>query len=129
MFVCGFALFARESVNDNAPRAAVIAAGEPRGELAGPLVTRNCGQAIGVDPAGATSGLYRDCRPDVVQAAVARLVPHATAPLSSRVTSNAWLTKESRYVVCRNDEAIQPFVQRLIGNGGAVRNPDGDLPR
>lgn len=55
---------------------------------------------------------YGDCDDDTVQAAVARIRPMSGAPFAEAVPVPAWHDVPSTYVVCAEDAAIPPELQR-----------------
>lgn len=67
-----------------------------------------------VDAAIAPEAFYADCDPDTVAAAVAQLQPQAAATLAATATRAAWRTTPSTYVVCSEDRAIAPSLQRFL---------------
>lgn len=74
------------------------------------------GNALRVDPEGARDVFYHDCPPDAVDAAIARLCPQATAPLTAPVnlTEAAFGSVPRRYVLCSRDRAVTPAMQRRM---------------
>jgi pimeloyl-ACP methyl ester carboxylesterase len=72
------------------------------------------GDALTVDPALASVLFYADCDSVDVEAAVARLRPTAAGCLSAPATEEAWRVRPTTYVVCTEDQAIPPDVQRWM---------------
>ncbi len=67
-----------------------------------------------LDPSVAAACLYNDCDPATVEWAVARLGPQPLITLRQTPTALAWRDKPSTYVVCANDMAIHPDLQRIL---------------
>ena len=57
---------------------------------------------------------YQDCDPATAAWATARLGLQSLASLQQQPYAVAWRTKPSTYVVCANDEAIHPSLQRIL---------------
>jgi pimeloyl-ACP methyl ester carboxylesterase len=57
---------------------------------------------------------YGQCPPATAAAAIARLVPQAAVAFGQPVDQAAWTTIPSTYVVCDDDHAIRPAVQRRM---------------
>src|SRR5216683_1848667 len=69
---------------------------------------------VTLDPHVAAATLYNDCDPDTVTWALARLGPQPLITMQQAPTAVAWRTRPSTYVVCGNDMAIHPGLQRLL---------------
>jgi pimeloyl-ACP methyl ester carboxylesterase len=69
---------------------------------------------ITLDPSSAAACLYNECDADTVDWAVARLGPQPLVTLQGVPSGAAWHTKPSTYVVCGNDMAVHPDLQRLM---------------
>jgi len=67
---------------------------------------------ITVDPERAADIFYADCDPTNAAAFVAALVPESTAGFGQTPRSVAWRDRPSTYVVCTEDRALAPRVQR-----------------
>jgi pimeloyl-ACP methyl ester carboxylesterase len=102
VFLTAFALDAGETILANGAPAAP--------DVAMTAALRIDGTEVTVDPAGAVAAFYADCTNPPVE----RLVPHAMAAFSTPVTTPAWRTVPSTYVVCTQDGAIHPDVQRFL---------------
>ena len=74
---------------------------------------RIVGDHIELDPIGAGRALYPDCAPDVRSWAVSHLSTQTIASFRSRRSAGAVAT-HSRYVLCRDDEAIDPSLQAIM---------------
>lgn len=62
----------------------------------------------------ARDAFYADCDDATVADAIAQLQPQHAATLTDAVTTAAWRTKPSTYVVCTQDRAIVPSAQRAL---------------
>src|SRR5579863_4760604 len=67
---------------------------------------------VTVDPNRAFDALYHRCPASVAAAAIARLRPFAAACMGTPVADPAWLHVQASYVVCTDDRAIPPALQR-----------------
>lgn len=80
-----------------------------------------------IDPAGAAAAFYGTCDPAVAQRAVARLRPTAVACLSEPPGAEPWRTIPSTYVLCEQDGAVHPNLQRWMSpRAGRVVTFDTD---
>jgi len=110
------AAFAREAV-------------APPSRLAVSLRLEN--QRIIVDPKAATELFYHDCSPERAAWAISRLKDE---PLSSGLPDTVervgWRTRPSHYVVCTEDRALAPAVQRRLAERATacVEWPTGHSP-
>ena len=104
VYVTAFALDVDESVMQNALE----------GGAAGPLddALRFDGDVVTLEPGGAIAAFYHDCGDAVARDAVARLRPQAIGALSGTARAAAWRQKPSTYVVCTDDRALSPALQR-----------------
>ena len=82
-------------------------------ELGGALRAHDDG-TFTLDPTRALSGLYADCTTDDAAKAVDRLGPQPIATLRGVVTQAAWHDIPSTYVVCSEDRAVGPGLQRVL---------------
>ena len=57
---------------------------------------------------------YNDCSPEAADRAVAQLRPHSRASVVQELTTAAWQTVPSTYVICERDNAIPPAVQEML---------------
>ena len=69
---------------------------------------------ITLDPSSAAECLYNDCDADTVAWALARLGPQPLITLEGTPKRAAWRTKPSTYVVCADDMAVHPDLQRIM---------------
>jgi pimeloyl-ACP methyl ester carboxylesterase len=129
VYLCAFALDAGESCGNAAPdqAASISHVGRPNlgaGFVMGP------GGTVTLDPATAATCLYHDCDADAVAWAMARLGPHPLVTIQQTPEAVAWRVKPSTYVVCRDDLAIHPDLQRLLARRctTSVEWPTGHSP-
>jgi pimeloyl-ACP methyl ester carboxylesterase len=91
-------------------------AADTDGELVANVVVSDDVVSTTVDPAAAPELFYGDCTPEDVEWALARLVPEplgiATAPLA--VTAGRWGSVPRSYIVCTEDRAVSPELQRRM---------------
>ena len=85
---------------------------------------------FGVRIAGAEELFLHDCDADAVEGALARLTRQSVAAVSEPVTEAAWTTIPSTYLVCADDRATPPEVQRAQARraGRTVELPTGHHP-
>lgn len=83
------------------------------------------GGYLTVDPAGIVHAFYHDCPPELAQAAVAALTPERAETRTTRVTRAAWRSAPSHYVVCTEDRAVTPQLQRRLA---ARLSNSSDIP-
>jgi pimeloyl-ACP methyl ester carboxylesterase len=88
------------------------------------------GGAVTLDPDVARACLYTDCDTATADWAVARLGPQSLITLQQQPRAVAWRTRPSTYVVCANDQAFHPVLQRILARRclTAVEWPAGHAP-
>jgi pimeloyl-ACP methyl ester carboxylesterase len=88
------------------------------------------GDMITLDPAIAAECLYNDCDADTVTWALARLGPQPLITLQGTPKLVAWRTKPSTYVVCVDDMAVHPDLQRIMARrcGSVIEWPTDHSP-
>ena len=88
------------------------------------------GDMITLDPASAAECLYNDCDADTVAWALARLGPQPLITLQGIPKLAAWRTKPSTYVVCEDDMAVHPGLQRIMARrcGSVIEWPTDHSP-
>jgi pimeloyl-ACP methyl ester carboxylesterase len=88
------------------------------------------GQLISLDPAQAPSFMYPDAPADVVAAAVARLRPAHRAVFRGVPDVIGWRATPSTYVVCADDTAVNPDLERAMAERATFRHewPGGHSP-
>ena len=97
----------------------VLEVGESCASVAGeppcrPAIVSNPDGSTSLDPALAAEYFYADCPPEAVERAVALLVPQARGTGRAVASASTWREVPTRYVVCENDRAIEPAVQRRL---------------
>jgi pimeloyl-ACP methyl ester carboxylesterase len=111
VFLAAFPIAPGESVMDAA--AAEVARDAGASELGTAMHFADDG-TVTVDPELALPALFADCAADDAAKAVARLGPQAVAELRGTATRAAWKNVPSTYVVCTEDRAISPALQRVL---------------
>jgi pimeloyl-ACP methyl ester carboxylesterase len=88
------------------------------------------GDVITLDPASAAECFYNDCDADTVAWALGRLGPQPLITLQGTTKRAAWRTKPSTYVVCDDDMAVHPDLQRIMARrcGSMIEWPTGHSP-
>ncbi len=114
IYVSAFALDEGESCVDND-----LEGGEGGSDLDAAI--RPGDGVMTLDPELAIPALFADCTEEVARAAVARLRPQAIAGPAGVVTAVAWRHVPATYVVCTEDHAVVPALQR----SAAARVRDG----
>jgi pimeloyl-ACP methyl ester carboxylesterase len=66
------------------------------------------------DPARAGNVFYSDCDPELREWAKSRIRRQSAATMTEPVAHPAWRNVPSTYVVCANDMAIPPDLQRSV---------------
>jgi pimeloyl-ACP methyl ester carboxylesterase len=115
VFIAGLALGAAESCAsaavDESEAAGISWDGRP--SLADGLLTTPDGMTT-LEGSVAAACLYNDCEAVTTAWAVERLGAHPIHNLQQEPRSVAWETKASTYVVCSDDMAVHPDLQRLL---------------
>jgi pimeloyl-ACP methyl ester carboxylesterase len=117
----------RDAASEEAVAEGISHAGRPdlaAGFVAGP------GGTVTLDPDVALACLYQDCDPATATWAIARLGPQPLVSLQQQPRAVAWRTKPSTYVVCANDQALHPVLQRILARRciTTVEWPTGHAP-
>jgi len=88
------------------------------------------GQQVSVDPALATDLFYSDAPAFAASAAVARLRPVHRSVFRGVPATIAWRRTPSTYVVCADDRAVHPDLQRAMARRATTRHtwPGGHAP-
>ena len=88
------------------------------------------GDMINLDPSSAAECLYNDCNAETVDWALAHLGPQPLVTLQGTPKMMAWRTKPSTYVVCLEDMAVHPDLQRIMARrcGEVVEWPTDHSP-
>jgi pimeloyl-ACP methyl ester carboxylesterase len=85
----------------------------PRSPLVERITLTDDGQIV-VPPDAAIDGFYNTCQPADAAAAAARLRPTAAACLATPPEGEPWRTTPSTYVLCEQDRAVPPEMQRWM---------------
>jgi pimeloyl-ACP methyl ester carboxylesterase len=109
VYLAAFACDAGESPANTAPDAEA-----PTTDLERALVISDDGATILLDETTAPASFFHDCTPEDVEAAVARLRPMQLQCLTTPVGRPAWRDTPSTYVVCSEDRAVHPELQRVM---------------
>jgi pimeloyl-ACP methyl ester carboxylesterase len=104
VYVAAFCLDEGESVSG-------IANAWPEQAALGAAI-RHVDGVFALDPDLAAAALYNTCPPDEIEAAVALLGPQPPASFFQPVTTASWRGLPSTYVVCEQDRAVPPALQR-----------------
>lgn len=131
VYLAGFALDDGESCSNAASQEAAA-----EGISHGGRPDLAAGYAAGSDgistlaPDAALACFYQDCDPATAAWAIARLGLQSLASLQQPPDAVAWRTKPSTYVVCANDQAIHPGLQRILARRcvTTVEWPAGHTP-
>jgi pimeloyl-ACP methyl ester carboxylesterase len=115
VYLCAFPLDADESCGTAAVEASealgITHTGRPN--LAD-AVTINADGTASLEPEAAAVCFYNDCDPQTAARAVAQLDPHTMASLTEVPIAVAWRERPSTYVVCTEDLAVHPDLQRAM---------------
>lgn len=125
VYVAAFAPDEGESVGG------LAATEEPPSEL-GPIMHRAEPDSddLVLEPDGAVGALYHDVEPERAAAAVARLGPESLSGFLATVGPPAWRTTPATYVLCTDDRAVRPMLQRRFADrcGATVELASGHCP-
>jgi pimeloyl-ACP methyl ester carboxylesterase len=104
--------------------------GVPAKDLSGLLVFTDDGSTVSLDETNAAASFFHDCSPEDVHAAVKQLRPMRFQCLATPVGAPAWRDKPSTYVVCTEDQAVHPELQRIMAKRctDAVEWPSSHSP-
>jgi pimeloyl-ACP methyl ester carboxylesterase len=98
----------------------------PSSPLAGRITVSDDGQIV-VPPDAAIDGFHNTCDPADAAAAAARLRPTAAECLTTPAGAEPWRTVPSTYIVCEQDRAVPPEMQRWMAErAGVVLTYDTD---
>jgi pimeloyl-ACP methyl ester carboxylesterase len=88
------------------------------------------GGMTSLEPSVAAACLYNDCDDGTIAWAIDRLGSHPLHNLQQEAHEIAWHTKPSTYVVCADDAAVHPDLQRLLATrcSETVEWPAGHSP-
>jgi pimeloyl-ACP methyl ester carboxylesterase len=113
VYLCAFA------VDEDETLVGVTLDHETQSDLAGSMVLHADGTST-IDPATGAAVFYGHCDPADAERAIALLRPHAGATLTQPTKAVAWRERPTTYVVCGDDRAVAPSLQREL----AARIPD-----
>lgn len=108
VYITAFACDEGESPARTAPDAKI-----PATELGNVLRIADDGSTV-LTRDGYVQGLYHDCDPADVEAALERLRTTDISCLTTPVGPPAWKVKPSTYAVCADDRGVHPDLQRLM---------------
>ena len=111
VYIAAFPLAPGESCMNAA--ADDVAPGAGATEL-GSVLTFGDDGTVTLDTSRAASLFFNDCTPEDVAWAIERLGPQAVAELAGVAPVAAWQTAPSTYVVCTDDRAVAPALQRAM---------------
>jgi len=116
----------------NAASAEAAATGlshEGRPDLGAGFVPGDDG-TVTIDPHVARECFYHDCDPATADWAVGKLGPQRLTSLQQEPREVAWRHRSSTYVVCANDQASHPGLQRLLARRctSSLEWPTGHSP-
>lgn len=131
VYVAAFALADSESCM-NAAAAEADAVGidhSGRPDMGGGLIFEDNG-FVRIDQATAAECFYNDCDAEITRWALGQLGPQPAAALNQVPSAIAWEHKPSTYVVCTNDQATHPDLQRILAGrcDESVAMPSGHVP-
>jgi len=109
VYLAAFACDEGESPASTAPDAGV-----PSADLDGALIISEDDGVIAVKLDEAATVLFHDCAPEDVEAALKRLRPMHLKCFATPLGAPAWRNKPSTYVVCSEDRAVHPELQRIM---------------
>jgi hypothetical protein len=115
VYLCAFAVDAGESCMATAiaeSEAAQIS-WEGRPNLAEAFVGDDDGLLV-LEAEGAAACFYNDCDEGTAAWAAARLGPQPIVTLEQEPAAVAWRERPSTYVVCSDDYAVHPDLQRIV---------------
>jgi pimeloyl-ACP methyl ester carboxylesterase len=132
VFLCALAVDSSEScitAGAEDPDTARISH-EGRVQLAAGFVPNEAGTAVTLTREGAIATLYNDCDAEWTEWALARLGPQPLLTFQQSPSAVAWREKPSTYVVCADDQAIHPELQRILARRctTSVEWPTGHSP-
>ena len=122
VYIAAFNLAHGESVGDAAAdeaRAARIDhSGRP--DLGATLTSHDGGVSTTVAAELAGPVFYNDCAPELAAWATARLGRQRMANFSDQPNAVAWQDRPSTYLICGDDNAVHPDLQRLLARRAAT---------
>ena len=113
VYLCALALDDGESCAAAAVEETAGLSHEGRPRLADGWVMHADGTTT-LAPEGAATCLYQDCDAETLAWALAHLGPQPMANLGQAPAAVAWRDRPSTYVVCSEDRAVHPGLQRVL---------------
>lgn len=95
-----------------------------------PEVELDADGLVRMTPASAAAAFYNGCSAPDIEGALEHLLPQPIPTMMQAATRLAWSEKPSIYVVCTEDRAIPPSLQRRMGGRAAtvIEWPTGHAP-
>ncbi|RKN69645.1 alpha/beta hydrolase [Microbacterium sp. CGR2] len=84
------------------------------GALVNDVMQRHPAGGTVIDPELAGAALYADAQPQTAAWAIGLLLPQASGHGRGIPEREAWQSTRSRYIVCTQDRAVDPEVQRML---------------
>jgi len=109
VYLCAFQLDEGESCSAAATDAVV-----PAAELNDAITVSDDGAWIDFDETRTGDFFYADCSPDAIASATAHLTKQPLATFMQEPRAIAWRDTPSTYVVCTQDRAVHPELQRVL---------------
>jgi pimeloyl-ACP methyl ester carboxylesterase len=131
VYVAAFALDRGESCNragaDDPAAVTIVHDGRP---ALGDALLRTDDDLLVLDPVLSPACLYRDCDPETVAWAMARVGPQRLETLRQPPRNIAWRQRPSTYAVCAQDMTVHPDLQRIMAARctDSVEWPTGHSP-
>ena len=117
LYLAAFQLAEGESVGRACPDLGI-----PPTRLGDAMRFSDDGQIVTLDPGLAAELLYEDATADAVAAAVSRLRPVRRAVFRGVPEQIAWRSRPSTYVVCADDRAVNPDLERAMAGRATTRH-------
>jgi pimeloyl-ACP methyl ester carboxylesterase len=124
-YLAAFQLAEGESVGRTLPGLNI-----PPTRLGAALRFSEDGQEVTIDPTQASAIMYGDVPPELAADALARLRPVRKAVFGGVPDVIAWRVVPSTYVVCTDDQAVNPDLERAMASRATVHHewPGGHSP-
>ena len=113
VFLAALMLDAGESVTRSIPDPPGGSPGPPS-EVGAAMRFSDDGTVVTVDLDAAPGVFFADCDDADIEWALARLGPQPAASFQQKIDAAAWRSVPSTYVVCEDDRAIAPWLQRAF---------------
>jgi pimeloyl-ACP methyl ester carboxylesterase len=109
LYLAAYQLDVGESVGRTLPELDI-----PRTRLGDAVRFSDTNDEVTLDPELAVEVMYADARPAIAAAAIARLRPVHRAVFRGVPAAFAWHQRPSTFVVCAEDQAVHPDLQRAM---------------